>query len=280
MAGMYPDNKEITVFGKTVKFPGVNAEGKFTNGDFSNPDVPPSFLDANTVNLIIDNLNALIAHLGGNANNTDADQLKKLFSITAEANKAIKRDAAGRAKVAAPVEADDIARKAEVDAETQARTQGDSAISGQLSSHTGNRSNPHGVTASQIGLGNVDNTQDSQKSVKYAAKAGNADSVCGFSAGTDAGMLVPVVASDFGKNSGYIKLGNGLIVQWGCSGHDVPEAIFPIPFSNANYNIAIRVVWRSNISAAEGHFFVDKLPDRIIRNGRAGFPIEYIAIGN
>jgi len=70
-----------------------------------------------------------------------------------------------------------------------------------------------------------------------------------------------------------------LIIQWGYSGKDVPEAIFPIRFSNANYKIIVRVIWRSNYSAAEGHSFVDKLPDRIIRNGRSGFPIEYIAIG-
>ena len=129
MAGMYPTNKEISSFGKTVKFPGVDENGKFTNGDFSNPDIPPSFLDADTINLVIDNLNALVAHLGGNANNTDGEQLKKLFSITAEANKAIKRDSQGRAKVAAPVEADDIARKAEVDLEKQARTQAVSSLS-------------------------------------------------------------------------------------------------------------------------------------------------------
>ena len=68
-------------------------------------------------------------------------------------------------------------------------------------------------------------------------------------------------------------------MQWGYSGENVPEAIFPINFSNANYKIIVRVIWRSHHSAAEGHSFVDKLPDRIIRNGRAGFPIEYIAIG-
>ena len=135
-------------------------------------------------------------------------------------------------------------------------------------------------------LDSVDNTSDSQKSVKYAVTAGsakadggNADTVGGYKAGNGAGMLVPVVAFNVGENAGYIKLGNGLIVQWGYSGENVPEAIFPIRFSNANYKIIVRVIWRSNYSAAEGHSFVDKLPDRIIRNGRAGFPIEYIAIG-
>nr|DAH30992.1 MAG TPA: hypothetical protein [Caudoviricetes sp.] len=33
-------------------------------------------------------------------------------------------------------------------------------------SHIGNKSNPHGVTKSQVGLGNVDNTADSSKVVK------------------------------------------------------------------------------------------------------------------
>lgn len=115
MAGMFPENKEVEVFGKRVRFPGVNAEGKFTNGDFTNPDVPPSYLDADTLNLIIDNLNSLIAHLGGEANNTGADQLARLFASAAEKNRAVKRDAFGRAKVAAPAEEDDIARKKEID---------------------------------------------------------------------------------------------------------------------------------------------------------------------
>ena len=259
--------------------------------------------------------------MGGNANNTDGEQLKKLFSITAEANKAIKRDSEGRAKVAPPVEPDDIARKAEIDAEAkarkqsmstlaqsfqqainaeaQARTQGDSTISGQLSSHAGNKSNPHGVSKEQLGLGNVDNTADKGKSVKYAASARhsdtsnllqayttddyaggnhfikairesgwnmrlygcyfngakqsdcvkvnyansagkaatadsakNADTVGGYKAGNGVNMLVPVVAFNVGENAGYIKLGNGLIVQWG---RFFPKAyratlVLPIPF--------------------------------------------------
>ena len=42
-----------------------------------------------------------------------------------------------------------------------------------LISHIGNTSNPHSVTKSQVGLGNVDNTADSTKSVKYATTAGS-----------------------------------------------------------------------------------------------------------
>lgn len=45
----------------------------------------------------------------------------------------------------------------------------------EFSSHTGNTSNPHGVTKAQVGLGNVDNTADAQKSVNYANSAGSAN---------------------------------------------------------------------------------------------------------
>ena len=346
MAGMYPENEEVTIFGEKVQWQGVDKSGKFTNGSFSDPHEPPSFIPAGTINLILDNLSALITKLGGKPDNSSVEQLAGIFTSEVKANTGIVRDAAGCAKVAAPVAADDIARKAEVDEEIQARTQGDNVIYGQLSSHAGNKSNPHGVSKEQLGLGNVDNTADKDKSVKYAASARhsdtsnllqayttddyaggnhfikairesgwnmrlygcyfngakqsdcvkvnyansagkaatadsakNADTVGGYKAGNGVNMLVPVVAFNVGENAGYIKLGNGLIVQWGYSDTNVPEAIFPIKFSNANYKIIVRVIWRSNHPAAEGHSFVDKLPDRIIRNGRAGFPIEYIAIG-
>lgn len=54
-----------------------------------------------------------------------------------------------------------------------------------IDSHTANTSNPHGVTKAQVGLGNVDNTADADKSVKYAATAGDADTVGGFTVGVN-----------------------------------------------------------------------------------------------
>ena len=51
------------------------------------------------------------------------------------------------------------------------------AVSNTINGHTSNKSNPHGVTKAQVGLGNVDNTADKDKSVKYAASAGSANSV-------------------------------------------------------------------------------------------------------
>ena len=92
-------------------------------------------------------------------------------------------------------------------------------------------------------LDSVDNTSDSQKSVKYAATAGsaqadggNADTVGGYRAGSGVNMLVPVVAFNVGENAGYIKLGNGLIVQWGRFFPKTTKAtlVLPIPFSKWN----------------------------------------------
>ena len=50
-------------------------------------------------------------------------------------------------------------------------------VSNTVNSHIANKSNPHGVTKAQVGLGNVDNTADSAKSVKYATSAGTANAV-------------------------------------------------------------------------------------------------------
>lgn len=46
-------------------------------------------------------------------------------------------------------------------------------VESNLDAHVTNRSNPHSVTKSQVGLGNVDNTVDANKSVKYATSAGS-----------------------------------------------------------------------------------------------------------
>ena len=264
MAGMYPDNQELDIFGEKVQWPGVDSSGKFSNGSFQNPLEKPSFIPAETINLILDNLSELIKKLGGTPNNTSIDQLAKLFTIAATA---------------------------EVDA-------GVSTIKGQLDIHIGNRNNPHSVTKAQIGLESVDNTPDSNKIVRYAnssgeaskanqlqafvndnftggahfikairengwqmrlfgcydggAKqadcvcvnyanvAGNADTVDGWHAGLGTGMLVPVTAFSIFGGTGYIKFGNGLLLQWGATGkrEQITTVYFPIAFQSSNYAIA------------------------------------------
>lgn len=80
MAGMYPDNQEVTMNGEKVVYPGVDENGKFTNGDFTNPLVPPSYIPAETINLLLDNVGGFIQSLGGNPNNTDGDQISPAFA--------------------------------------------------------------------------------------------------------------------------------------------------------------------------------------------------------
>ena len=84
MANMYPDEQEITMGGETVLYPGLNSDGKFTDGDFNNPLVPPSFIPASSMNLLLDNVGGFINGLGGSANNSDADQITEAFKAFIE----------------------------------------------------------------------------------------------------------------------------------------------------------------------------------------------------
>jgi hypothetical protein len=73
---MYPDTKTVTVMDKKVLWPGLDPKtGKFTNGGFENGlMIPPSFIPAETVNLILDNLSELVKSLGAVPNNHDTHQ--------------------------------------------------------------------------------------------------------------------------------------------------------------------------------------------------------------
>lgn len=79
MADLYPTEEEITMFGEKLKYPGLK-DGKFTNGSFTDPKQLASFIPAETLNLILDNLAEAIKSVGLNPNNTDTDQLKKAIS--------------------------------------------------------------------------------------------------------------------------------------------------------------------------------------------------------
>jgi hypothetical protein len=77
---MYPDNQDIEVFGEEESWPGVDANGKFTNGSFSDPMVKPSFIPAETINLILDNMESVIRRFGGTPNATSPTQLADVLS--------------------------------------------------------------------------------------------------------------------------------------------------------------------------------------------------------
>ena len=87
MSGMYPDNQDIEIFGEQVSWPGVDPGGKFTNGSFDDPIIKPSFIPAETINLILDNLESIITKCEKTPNATSKTQiadalLKKIMNIT------------------------------------------------------------------------------------------------------------------------------------------------------------------------------------------------------
>ena len=99
MAGMYPENQALTIFGEQVQWPGVGADGKFHNGDFNDPQSPPCYVPAESINLILDNLSAFITKCGGTPNSVSPSQLADLVTHLAQAGKLVLRDAHGRAKI-------------------------------------------------------------------------------------------------------------------------------------------------------------------------------------
>jgi hypothetical protein len=82
---MYPNNQDIEIFGEQVSWPGVDADGKFTNGSFDNPMAKPSFIPAETINLVLDNLQSIITKCGGTPNATGAAQIANLITHLATA---------------------------------------------------------------------------------------------------------------------------------------------------------------------------------------------------
>ena len=67
--------------------------------------------------------------------------------------------------------------------EAATRAQADTTVNAKVDSHIGNKSNPHGVTKAQVGLGNVNNTSDADKPVSTAQAAAIANAKA---AGTNA----------------------------------------------------------------------------------------------
>lgn len=200
MAGMYPDNQELEIFGEKVEWPGVDSQGKFTNGSFSDPMVKPSFIPAQTINLLLDNLSGLITKAGGHPDSVSINQLAQAFTSAAVANKGLMRDKAGRAKVSAPVESDDIARKKEVE----------DAIT-----HINNKAAKNIPLAASIVSGAAGSVGTSEL---YALE--------------DHSHPSEIFAYNFGTNAGYIKWRNGLIVQWGTRYGSRFEVTLPLSFSS------------------------------------------------
>ncbi|WP_020613094.1 hypothetical protein [Sediminispirochaeta bajacaliforniensis] len=157
--GLYPNERAITIDGEAVSFPGLK-DGKFTIGNPENPEEKPSFIDPETINLILDNIEALISSAGSSPNNTATDQVKNAVAAlikehtdlttahgavsAATASRMVVRDSNGRAQFANPSASADAATKSYVD----------SQISGHDSQHDDRfvRPSGSGFADGEIGL--------------------------------------------------------------------------------------------------------------------------------
>lgn len=88
-------------------------------------------------------------------------------------------------------------------------------------------------TKAEVGLGNVDNTADKDKSVKYAASAGSAStglngvSTCIFNTGDSSS-----------NNGSCVRFYNGLQICFGNS-RKSSGVVFKLPFANDNYAVVV-----------------------------------------
>jgi hypothetical protein len=108
-----------------------------------------------------DAMNAVIDNLEGRIQDTDGNLAKEVENRKGEINRVEKL----------------------ISDETATRAQADTNVNAKVDSHITNKSNPHGVTKAQVGLGNVNNTSDTDKPVSTAQATAIADAKA---AGTNA----------------------------------------------------------------------------------------------
>lgn len=138
--------------------------------------------------------------------------------------------------------------------ESQLREQSDSAIKRLFDQHIGNDKNPHGVNKWQIGLGNVDNTSDNQKSVGHARRADhalNADAIGGYKIKENSSYIengiIPVYRFRSENDCGYLCLRNGFALQWdsimweGVRDVESHTFYFPLSFENAYCSVFLGI---------------------------------------
>lgn len=86
------------------------------------------------------------------------------------------------------------------------------------------------ITKSNIGLGNVDNTADANKSVKYATSAGSAT--------TGLNGVSTCIFDSSSNNGSCVRFYNGLQICFGNSSKS-SGVVFKLPFANDNYAVVV-----------------------------------------
>lgn len=120
-----------------------------------------------------------------------------------------------------------------------------------LIDHIGDKSNPHGVTKAQVGLGKCDNTADAEKSVKYAKRAGSVDTVLGFSVIRNA---TPVQAGEKSNNrSFFLGFNGGSEPVYAIPAGDITvgHALDALPLSGGT--LSGNLVVNANVSTSGNH---------------------------
>lgn len=118
-------------------------------------------------------------------------------------------------------------------------------VDGKLDAHIADKNNPHSVTKSQVGLGNVENYGVAAQADAEAGSANNkymtplrvAQAIAALGASrswVETTFYPRSFWASSASASGYVKFPNGIIIQWGLSpsvGHDGnTSAAFPIAF--------------------------------------------------
>lgn len=120
-------------------------------------------------------------------------------------------------------------------ATTVANQIGTKASQTDLTTHTNSKVNPHEVTKTQVGLGNVDNTADSDKSVASAAKLTTAKTINGVLFDGTKNITVADATKEpaFTKNTGFNK-DYGTTAGTVCQGNDTRLSDARVPKTHSH----------------------------------------------
>lgn len=136
---LYPQDQEINMFGEILKYPNMGEDGKFTNGSFSDPKIKPSFIPAETINLILDNLENVMkeANIETNTENTNQlkDAVKKIINNSQNNLEAkINKEITDRTQADTTLQNNINTEKARITKEITDRTNADKNLQNQINS--------------------------------------------------------------------------------------------------------------------------------------------------
>ena len=287
-SGMYPNEHVIEIFGEQVKWPGLGPDGKFTNGSFADSSIKPSFIPAETLNLLLDNMQRVIEAAGLDANNIEADQLLKASEAliksgtvaTKPATLVIGTAASGHTAQEVDYLCDGTGDQAEINTAIAALPatggkvvirEGTYNIAGRINLNKANTT-LEGMGAATILKRMFDETEDNQGlvhisspycTVKSLRINGNKATYAnaknnGIVANAPSGIVTETVCSDSGGNGIYVRGSGCAACKNMCSGNLLSGICLRgsncIAIGNiCNNNIHGITVWAGNVCTVNGN---------------------------